>query len=143
MKKHSGIFLFHEKKFLVIHRTGKNSIRWSIPKGSVDALENGEDVVVEKLEQLAGITRKNYGRLKYIGEEVNEYGNTALIGYCATIGVDVVSIELKCNYKVTDSQTGDDFDAVDSYMWLGIDDGRKYLPPHQVKLLERIDYAKL
>jgi predicted NUDIX family NTP pyrophosphohydrolase len=138
MKRNSGIFLFNRGKFLLVHSTNKNSLAWSIPKGSVKGSLTAEQVVVKKLEQVANIDRKMYGPITLLGEERNPIGNTSFLGHVATIRDPLMKLDLSCNYIVDDSASKKSFPAIDEYMWVTKEEGARFLPPYFSKLIEKL-----
>jgi predicted NUDIX family NTP pyrophosphohydrolase len=141
MKRNSGIFLFSGKEFLILHRTGKNSITWSLPMGTIHDDGDGVSVVEKKLMQLANVDRKKYGIIKYLGEAKNPYGNMSFTGHYSSLTKRTHGLELMCNYMVTDSSSGEEFPAIDDYMWVTKEGARKLIPPYQLKLLEKLPDA--
>ena len=137
MKRTSGVILQDDDLFLIVHRTGQNSITWTLPKGTVREGMGSIEVVKNKLGQLCNIYKDRYGNFEYLGERPNKYGNSIFECYTTTLKNSIKKLDIRCNHIVSDGNMSG-VHAIDDYRWVDKETGTRFLPEHQSEFLELI-----
>ena len=134
-----GVFIFNNKgEFLICHPTNAKNDVWSIPKGHMDEGEteleaaarevfeetNINITCVNKFHELSPSTYPNNRKVLHSFVTFEKYSNKSFDKF-----------NLKCNSFVT-TRDGNTFPEVDKYMWVTLDEAKKYLPEHMLYPIE-------
>ncbi|RYG89838.1 MAG: NUDIX domain-containing protein [Alphaproteobacteria bacterium] len=147
MPARSAGILFHRivdgcPEVLLVHPGGpfwknKDIGAWQVPKGQAREGEDEEAAARREITEELGVRFE--GPLTPLGE-IRQAGGKTVIAYTAALDVDpsaIVSNTIEIDWPPRSGRKLT-IPEIDAARWLGLDEGRRYMLPSQIPLLDRL-----